>query len=122
MAADQLVENAKNGSLVLHLDSSQFEAILTACDTYIDGLKSLKSDAQALSNRKLGFSEEHLDSGAQLARKFQAKASGDDHSAANTFQSHVDRVEEMKSLFLALRAAYEGTEQSNAKSFGGFTR
>ncbi|WP_078316384.1 hypothetical protein [Mycobacterium sp. D16Q16] len=122
MSLENLRNSANNDGLVLHLDPSQFKAILTACDVYTDGLKSLKHDAQALSERKLGFSEEHLDSGAQLARKFQAKAAGDANSAENTFQSHIDRVEEMKSLFVALRDAYERTDHSNANSFGGFGR
>lgn len=122
MSLDNLRNSANNDGLVLHLDPSQFKAILTACDVYMDGLKSLKHDAQALSERKLGFAEEHLDSGARLARKFQAKAAGDVNSAENTFQSHIDRTEEMKTLFVALRAAYERTDHSNANSFGGFGR
>ncbi|MFT8181053.1 hypothetical protein ACLXNF_26050, partial [Mycobacteroides chelonae] len=119
---DNLTSSADNNGLVLHLDPSQFEAILTACDVYMDGLKSLKHDAQTLGERKLGFAEQHLDSGSQLARKFQAKAAGDANSAENTFQSHIDRTEEMKTLFAALRAAYERTDHSNANSFGGFGR
>ncbi|MEU9807691.1 hypothetical protein [Mycobacterium sp. NPDC050853] len=120
MSLDNLKSSADNDGLVLHLDPNQFRDILTACDVYADGLQKLKNNALALSGRKLGFSEDHLDSGAQLARKFQAKAAGDANSAENTFQSHVDRVEEMKSLFVALRNAYERTEQSNARAFGGF--
>ncbi|MFA4083778.1 hypothetical protein ONA92_18960 [Mycobacteroides salmoniphilum] len=122
MSLENLKSSANNDGLVLHLDPSQFKAILTACDVYADGLQKLKNNALALSGRKLGFSEEHLDSGAQLARKFQAKAAGDANSAENTFQSHIDRVEEMKSLFIALRDAYERTDHSNANSFGGFGR
>lgn len=122
MSLDNLKDSANNDGLVLHLDTSQFKDILTACDTYMDGLKSLKHDAETLSHRKLGFSEEHLDSGTRLAQKFQAKAAGDTNSAENTFQSHIDRVEEMKTLFLALRAAYERMDHGNANSYGGSGR
>lgn len=122
MSLENLKDSANNDGLVLHLDTEQFKNILTACDAYMDGLKSLKHDAETLSQRKLGFAEDHLDSGANLARKFQAKAAGDTNSAENTFQSHIDRTEEMKTLFLALRAAYERTDHSNANSYGGFGR
>ncbi|ALR11445.1 hypothetical protein BST43_17630 [Mycobacteroides saopaulense] len=120
MSLDNLTNSANADGLVLHLNPQQFRDILTACDAYMDGLKSLKHDAEALSQRKLGFAEQHLDSGAQLARKFQAKAAGDANSAENTFQSHIDRTEEMKTLFVALRAAYERMDHGNANSYGGF--
>lgn len=122
MSLENLKDSANNDGLVLHLDTEQFKNILTACDAYMDGLQKLKNQAFALSGRKLGFSEDHLDSGLNLAQKFQAKAAGEAHSAENTFKSHIDRVEEMKSLFVALRNAYERTDQGNAKSYGGYGR
>ncbi|OHT86650.1 hypothetical protein [Mycobacteroides saopaulense] len=119
MSLDNLTNSANADGLVLHIDTNQFRDILTACDVYADGLQKLKNQAITLSGRKLGFSEEHLDSGSALARKFQAKAAGEANSAENTFQSHIDRVEEMKTLFVALRNAYERTEHSNTRAFGG---
>jgi hypothetical protein len=111
---DQTIENARNGSLALQLDPEQFDQILKACDVYIDALTSLKTDAERLGQRKLGFAEDHLDSGAQLAQKFQRKAAGGSSSASSTFQSHIERVQEMKALFLALRSGYQNTDQSIA--------
>ncbi|EIU85231.1 hypothetical protein MM2B1231_1747 [Mycobacteroides abscessus subsp. bolletii 2B-1231] len=53
-----------------------------------------------------------------MAQAFQKKASGSSTSADNTFQSHIDQVEEMKTLFAALRKGYKATEANNANSFG----
>ncbi|MFD6199552.1 MULTISPECIES: hypothetical protein [Mycobacteriaceae] len=118
MSADQLVTNAKSGALVLHLEDGAIDNILAACDAYIQALGDLFRDASDLSTYQLGFAEGHLSSGAQLAQAFQAKASGGKSSAASSFQSHIDQVEEMKTLFVALRRGYQSTEANNTTRFG----
>lgn len=82
-----------------------------------DQLERLYNDAKSLGHHPLGFSEDHLSSGAALARKFQEKAAAPDNSAAATFKSHMERVDEFKSLFLASRAAYRQMEEDNARKF-----
>ncbi|MGL5442065.1 MAG: hypothetical protein ACRDDJ_06325, partial [[Mycobacterium] stephanolepidis] len=74
MSIDQLTENAKNGSLVLHLEDGAIDKILAACATYKRSLEDLSQQAEALSGYPLGFSEGHLSSGARLANAFQQKA------------------------------------------------
>ncbi|BAX97149.1 hypothetical protein MSTE_01832 [Mycobacteroides stephanolepidis] len=118
MSIDQLTENAKNGSLVLHLEDGAIDKILAACDEYIQALGDLFRDASDLSTYQLGFAEGHLGSGATLAQAFQAKAAGGKNSAASSFQSHIDQVEEMKALFVALRRGYHSTEANNTTRFG----
>ncbi|MFV8279848.1 hypothetical protein ACNQPY_26360 [Mycobacteroides abscessus] len=114
---DQLTEYAKNGELVLHLDDEAFDQLIRACDVFIDDLHDLHRKATDLSYHPIGC--EHLDSGAQLAKVFQNKAGGDFNSAASTFTSHIERVEEMKTLFIAIRAAHRQTEEANAAKFKG---
>lgn len=114
---DQLTEYAKNGELVLHLDDEAFDKLIRACDVYIDELNNLHRQATDLALHPLGF--EHLESGAQLAKAFQNKAGGDFNSAASTFTSHIDRVEELKTLFVAIRNAHRNTEENNADKFTG---
>lgn len=118
MSVDRLVENARNGSLVLHLEDGAIDKILSACDAYTQALGDLFRDASDLSTYRLGFAEGHLDSGQTLATAFQGKASGGINSAASSFQSHIDQVEEMKTLFVALRRGYRSTEANNTNRFG----
>ncbi|AMU74918.1 hypothetical protein PP633_10010 [Mycobacteroides abscessus] len=118
MSADRLVENAKNGSLVLHLEDGAIDNILAACDTYKRALENLSQQAEALSGYPLGFSEGHLSSGAKLANAFQQKAAGGPTSAAATFKSHMTQVQEMEGLFVALRRGYASMDANNAGSYG----
>lgn len=117
MSIEDLINNANNGQLVLRMDDEAFNELIKACDVYRDRLEDLYNDAKSLGHHPLGFSEEHLDSGKQLAQKFQEKAGAPEDSAAATFQSHIERVEEMKSLFLSARAAYRRMEEDNAHKF-----
>ncbi|SIA36899.1 hypothetical protein [Mycobacteroides abscessus] len=117
MSIENLINNANSGQLVLHMDDEAFNQLITACDTYVDSLRELHSDATNLSYHPLGFSEDHLPSGAKLAREFQNKAGAPENSAAATFKSHIDRVEEFKSLFIAARKAYQQTEEHNTRNF-----
>lgn len=117
MGIEDLINNAKSGQLVLHMDDEAFSKLITACDVYIDDLKDLYRKAMALADKPLGFSEDHLDSGAQLARKLQEKAGAPENSAAATFMSHIERVEDMKTLFLATRSGFREMETNNARSF-----
>ncbi|OHU71409.1 hypothetical protein BKG86_17305 [Mycobacteroides chelonae] len=117
MGFEDLINNAKDGNLVLHMDDEAFSKLITACDVYIDELKDLHRKAMALADKPLGFSEDHLDSGAQLARIFQEKAGATQNSAAATFLSHVEQVEEMKTLFLATRTGFREMEANNARKF-----
>jgi len=117
MSIEDLISNANAGQLVLHMDDEAFNQLITACDTYVDSLRDLHRDATNLSYHRLGFSEDHLPSGAQLAREFQDKAGAPQNSAAAIFKSHIDRVEEFKSLFIAARKAYQQTEEHNARNF-----
>lgn len=114
---DQLTEYAKNGELVLHLDDEAFDKLIRACDVYIDDLHDLHRKATDLSYHPIGC--EHLESGAQLAKVFQDKAGADFNSAASTFTSHIERVEEMKTLFVAIRAAHRQTEDANTSNIKG---
>lgn len=114
---DQLTEYAKNGELVLHLDDEAFDKLIRACDVFIDDLHGLRRQALEMSYHPLGF--EHLESGAVLAKTFQEKAGGDFDSAASTFASHIERVEEMKTLFVAIRAAHRHTEGANTSNIKG---
>ncbi|MBF9351767.1 hypothetical protein BKG80_22515 [Mycobacteroides chelonae] len=118
MSVDQLIENAKNGSLVLHLEDGAIDKILAACATYKRSLEDLSQQAEALSGYPLGFSESHLSSGAKLANAFQQKAAGGPASAAATFQSHMTQVQEMESLLLALRRGYTSMDANNASGYG----
>lgn len=118
MSVDQLVKNAESGSLVLHLEDGAIEAIISACGDYVQALDDLRRDAQDLSGYPLGFAETRLGSGAALAQAFQEKASGGSTSADYAFKSHIDQVEEMKTLFAALRKGYKATDANNANSFG----
>ena len=117
MGIEDLINNAKAGELVLHMDDEAFSKLVTACEVYIDDLKGLYLQAMALGDKPLGFSEQHLQSGADLARKFQEKASAAENSAAATFKSHIVQAEEFKSLFLATRNGYRQTEEHNTRSF-----
>lgn len=117
MGIEGLINSAKDGNLVLHMDDEAFDRLITACDVYIDDLKDLYRQAMALADKPLGFSEDHLDSGAQLAKIFQKKAGAAQDSAAATFMSHIERVEEMKTLFLASRSSYQQMEANNAHGF-----
>lgn len=118
MSVENLKQSAANGSLVLHLEDDAIDNILAACVAYKQALKDLTQDAEILSTYPLGFSEGHLDSGAELAKAFQQKASGGDSNAAKTFKSHIDQVDEMMDLFTALRRGYKATDANNANSFG----
>lgn len=120
MSVENLKQNAVNGSLVLHLEDGAIDSILAACDAYIAALADLRRDARDLSTFPLGFAETKLESGRALAEAFQMKADGGRTTAAETFQSHKDQVEEMKTLFIALRRGYKATDQSNANTFQGF--
>ncbi|SHU34350.1 hypothetical protein [Mycobacteroides abscessus] len=122
MSADRLVENAKNGSLVLHLEDGAIDQVISACDAYIGALKDLKRDAQDLGTYQLGFAELKLESGRALSNAFQMKADRGQSSAADAFESHRQQVEEMKSLFVAIRNSYRTTEANNASNFGQSTR
>lgn len=117
MGIENLINSANAGQLALHIDDEAFNELIKACDTYIDSLRELHDDATNLSYHPLGFSEDHLESGAQLAKKFQDKAGAPDNSAAATFKSHIERVEEFKSLFVAARKAYQQTEEHNTRAF-----
>lgn len=117
MGIEDLINNAKAGQLALHMDDEAFNNLVTACDVYIDDLNDLYRQAMALADKPLGFSEDHLQSGADLARKFQEKAGAPTNSAAATFKSHIEAAENFKTLFLAARTAYHQTDQHNA---GGF--
>lgn len=117
MSLDQYAKDAEAGRLALRLSLEEFDNVINACDAYMDGLRDLNNDAENLSHRRLGFSEDKLtQSGATLARKFQEKAAGGDHSAASTFQSHIERVEDMKSLFVAFRKAAISTDEGVARN------
>ncbi|OHU52604.1 hypothetical protein [Mycobacteroides chelonae] len=118
MSIENLKQSAANGSLVLHLEDGAIDAIIAACGGYVQALEDLRRDARDLAGYPLGFAEAKLPSGATLAQAFQHKASGSATSADNTFQSHIDQVEEMKSLFAALRKGYKATDANNANSFG----
>lgn len=122
MSLDNLKQSAANGSLVLHLEDTAIDNVIAACDAYYRALENLKQDAEDLSGYPLGFAEGHLSSGAQLAKAFQEKASGSTTSAATTFKSHMAEVEDMKSLFLAIRQGYKSTEANNTNSFGSYGR
>lgn len=117
MSIENLINSAQAGRLALRMDDETFRELLKACDVYIDNLNALYLKAQALADKPLGFSEEHLSSGADLARKFQEKAGAPENSAAATFKSHIERVEEMKTLFIASRDAYRNMDGNNAQSF-----
>lgn len=123
MSLDQYAKDAEAGKLALRLSLEEFDNVINACDVYMDDLRDLNQDAQRLSQHKLGFAENILtQSGATLAQRFQRKAAGGDHSAASTFQSHIERVEEMKSLFVAFRKAIMSTDEGvarNLKALGG---
>ncbi len=121
MSLDNLKQNASNGSLVLHLEDGTITKIIHACEDYARALGQLKQQARALSTYPLGFAETHLNSGATLAQAFQEKAAGGTTSADVTFQSHIDQVEEMKSLFAAIHSGYKAMEANNAHSFGPHT-
>lgn len=112
-----LTEYAKNGELTLRLDPEQFDELIKACDVFIDGLRELRVDATDLATHPLGFAEDKLTSGAALARKFQQKAAPGPGSAADMLQSHIDRVQEMKALFLAARRGVENTDTGSANRF-----
>lgn len=118
MSLDNLKQSAANGQLVLHLENGAIDSIMAACDDYVRALDDLRRDARDLADYPLGFAETQLPSGDTLARAFQKKASGSPTSADNAFQSHIDQVEEMKTLFAALRKGYKATEANNASSFG----
>ncbi|RIS81334.1 hypothetical protein [Mycobacteroides abscessus] len=117
MGIEDLIKNANDNRLALHMDDEAFNELIKACDAYRDRLEDLYNDAKSLAHHPLGFSEEHLPSGAELALKFQEKAGAPDNSAAATFKSHIQRVDEFKSLFLASRAAYRRMEEDNARKF-----
>ncbi|RIR17565.1 hypothetical protein [Mycobacteroides abscessus] len=118
MSLEDLKQNAADGRLVLHLDDGAITKIINACEDYSRALAQLKQQARALSTYPLGFAEAHLNSGAKLTQAFQEKAAGATTSADATFQSHVDQVEEMKSLFVALQNGYKSMDGSNAHGFG----
>ncbi|AMT70615.1 hypothetical protein [Mycobacteroides immunogenum] len=122
MSLDNLKQSAANGSLVLHLDGDVIDQVIRACDAYIGALKDLKRDAQDLATYQLGFAELKLESGRALANAYQLKADRGHSSAADAFESHKQQVEEMKSLFVAIRKDYRGTEANNASNFGQFTK
>ncbi|NGX07374.1 hypothetical protein [Mycobacteroides franklinii] len=122
MSLENLKQNAKDGRLVLHLEDSAIDHIISACDAYIGALKDLKRDAQDLSTYPLGFAELKLDSGRALAEAFQKKADGGRMTAADTFESHKQQVEEMKTLFVAVRNGYRTTEANTTSNFGQFTK
>lgn len=117
MGIEDLINNANNGQLALHIDDEAFRELIKACDTYIDQLNDLHTQATDLSYHPLGFSEDHLDSGKELAKKFQEKAGAPENSAAATFKSHIASVEEFKALFIAARASYQQSELNNARAF-----
>lgn len=117
MGIENLIGNANAGQLVLHMDDEAFGELIKACDTYIDELHDLHRKATDLSYHPLGFSEDHLESGKELAKKFQQKAGAPENSAAATFKSHIERVEEFKTLFIAARTAYLETEDHNTRNF-----
>ncbi|MUM16001.1 hypothetical protein FZI91_12425 [Mycobacterium sp. CBMA271] len=116
MGNNPLLQSADNGQLVLHMNREGLDAIMKACDVYIDTLQDLVFDAKQLSQFKLGFAEDHLDSGRDLARAFQRKAAGDQNCAENTFQSHIEYVEGMKTLFRASWKSTEDMDHGNARS------
>lgn len=118
MSLDNLKQSAANGSLVLHLEDGAITKIINACEDYAKALGRLKQQASALSTYPLGFAEGHLDSGAKLAQAFQEKAAGGSNSAETTFQSHIDQVEDMKSLFAAIQSSYKSMDTNNARNFG----
>ncbi|OHU30407.1 hypothetical protein BKG76_01130 [Mycobacteroides franklinii] len=122
MSLENLKQNASNGKLVLHLDHNAINDVIAACGTYYRALENLKQDAEDLSGYPLGFAEGHLSSGAQLAKAFQQKAAGTATSAAATFKSHMAEIEDMKSLFLAIRDSYQSAEANNANNFGPYDR
>ncbi|SHY85886.1 Uncharacterised protein [Mycobacteroides abscessus subsp. bolletii] len=117
MGIGSLINNANAGQLVLHMDDEAFNGLIKACDTYIDQLNDLHTQATDLSYHPPGFSEDHLSSGAQLAKKFQEKAGAPENSAAATFKSHIARVEEFKALFIAARTSYHQMEDHNTRAF-----
>lgn len=82
MSIENLTNNANSGQLALHIDDEAFRELIKACDTYIDQLNDLHTQATDLSYHPLGFSEDHLDSGKELAKKFQEKAGAPENSAA----------------------------------------
>ncbi|BAX96082.1 hypothetical protein MSTE_00747 [Mycobacteroides stephanolepidis] len=114
----QAIENARAGRLTLSLNTDEFDKLITACDVYIEALRDLQYDAVNLSVHPLGFSEDHLGSGKQLAQLFQRKAAGEPNSAESTFLSHIEQAEEMKALFIAVRSSIVQTDASNANNFG----
>ncbi|EHM23320.1 hypothetical protein [Mycobacteroides abscessus] len=113
----EAITNAQAGKLTLSLNTEEFDKLITACDVYIDALRDLRDNAVNVSVHPLGFSEAHLDSGKQLAQAFQRKAAGGPNSAESSFLSHIDQVEEMKSLFVAIRSSIMQTDAGNAHKF-----
>ncbi|BCN76472.1 hypothetical protein [Prescottella equi] len=100
----------------LYLEPGVAQKCAQRCAELVAELDQIKRGATGLT-RIDGLG--HLLSGIALARKFEQKASGGEHSLDQALGEHITVVEQMQSVFEKIAANYAAAEESNAQRFTG---
>ena len=99
----------------LRMDDEAAERCAKVCDTYIEGLRSIKDTGRNLV-RLEAFGQ--LDSAKALGEKFFKLASGGGGSFEDVIQQHIDAAMQMRDVFTKAGAAYKATDQSTSQALG----
>nr|WP_296775921.1 hypothetical protein [Rhodococcus sp. (in: high G+C Gram-positive bacteria)] len=105
---------AENGQLFLSADvAAQCDQ---TCASYIANLRSRQDDARVLADVN-GWGE--FESGKALRKIFAEKAVGGENNMVDVLQSHIDVVEQMRTVFRKFFVDTTATDDGNASAFGG---
>lgn len=99
----------------LFLDAQAASACSAACDEYIGKLRGHQSKADELGNVS-GWGD--FASGKDYQRILSEKAVGGDNNMVDVLQSHIDVVEEMKSVFNKFFTATQAVDDATAAEVG----
>lgn len=114
-AWSQLGRAAASGDLVLHRGTAQRCA--DRCDDLISRLKDMRLESQGLT--KIDGFGDLLHSGVVLAAKFERKASGGEYSLDRALTEHIEVVQQMRDVFLAIENRYAAAEEANTAALSG---
>lgn len=100
----------------LFLDPEAASASDLACVEYIAKLRARQSDAKGLASAGLWGD---FESGKALERIYAEKAVGGENNMVDVLQSHIDVVEQMRTVFRKFFVDTTATDDGNASAFGG---
>lgn len=109
-------ESAQAGDITL--DSGIADRCASECQAIIDQLISIQNQIGTLGSVK-GFGN-GVDNAAELATRFQHRATGGDRSLDKTLENHIEIVNEMKQTFIESGRAYLQTEEGSADALSAF--